>query len=78
MTDRPTNEEREALITGDGARALERDEAAELALLADLLADPSTWAEPSAGTRGCDRARGRECRADCDDAGDEHREPCAR
>ena len=71
MTDRPTNEEREALITGDGAGALEPDEAAELALLADLLADPSTWAEPSAGTRGRDRARGRECRADCDDAGDD-------
>jgi Anti-sigma-K factor rskA, C-terminal len=49
MTDRPTNEEREALIAGDRAGGLEPDEAAELALLADLLADPSTWAEPSAG-----------------------------
>ena len=49
MTDRPTNEEREALIAGDRAGALEPDEAAELTLLADLLADPSTWAEPDAG-----------------------------
>ena len=49
MTDRPTNEEREALIAGDRAGALEPDEAAELTLLADLLADPSTWAEPDPG-----------------------------
>jgi hypothetical protein len=49
MTDRPTNEEREALIAGDRAGELEPDEAAELGLLADLLADPSTWVEPSAG-----------------------------
>ena len=49
MTDSPTNEEREALIAGDRADALEPDEAAELPLLADLLADPSIWAEPSAG-----------------------------
>jgi hypothetical protein len=49
MTDRPTNEEREALIAGDRAGAPEPNEAAELTLLADLLADPSTWAEPSAG-----------------------------
>ena len=49
MSDVPTNEEREMLIAGDRADALEPDEAAELPLLADLLADPSTWAEPSAG-----------------------------
>jgi hypothetical protein len=49
MTERPTNEEREALIAGDRAGALEPDEAAELTLLADLLADPSAWAEPNAG-----------------------------
>ena len=49
MTDRPTNEEREALIAGDRAASLEPDEASELTLLADLLADPSTWAEPNAG-----------------------------
>ena len=48
MSDDPTNEEREALIAGDRMDALEPDEAAELPLLADLLADPSTWAEPSA------------------------------
>ncbi len=49
MTDRPTNEEREALIAGDQAGALGPDEVAELALMADLLADPSTWVEPDAG-----------------------------
>src|SRR5690349_9758626 len=49
MTERPTNEEREAMIAGERADALEPDEAAELARLADLLADPSTWAEPSPG-----------------------------
>jgi hypothetical protein len=49
MSDVPTNEEREALIAGDRAHALDPEEAAELPLLADLLADPSTWAEPSAG-----------------------------
>ena len=37
------------MIAGDRADALEPDEAAELALLADLLADPSTWAEPQPG-----------------------------
>ena len=47
MNDQHGNEEREALIAGE--RALQPDEAAELALLADLLADSSTWAEPSAG-----------------------------
>jgi hypothetical protein len=49
MTDGPTNEEREELIAGDRAGSLAPDEAAELALLADLLADPSTWAEPDPG-----------------------------
>jgi len=48
MTDRPTNEERESLIAGDQAGALGPDEVAELALMADLLADPSTWVEPNA------------------------------
>jgi hypothetical protein len=47
MTDDRPNDEREALIAGD--RRLEPDQAAELALLADLLADPSTWADPSPG-----------------------------
>jgi Anti-sigma-K factor rskA len=49
MTDGRTNEERKAMIAGDRAGALEPHEAAELELLADLLADPSTWAEPRAG-----------------------------
>jgi anti-sigma-K factor RskA len=49
MNDRPTHEEREALIAGERAGTLEPGEAEELALLADLLADPSTWSEPRAG-----------------------------
>src|SRR4051794_13420660 len=48
MTDYLSNEEREALIAGDRAGELEPDEAADVAFLAALLADPSTWAEPSA------------------------------
>lgn len=47
MNERRTNEDREALLAGDRAGELEPDEAAELALLADVLADPSIWAEPS-------------------------------
>ena len=49
MTDRPTNEEREKLIANSRGGALEPPEAAELPLLADVLADSSTWAEPGAG-----------------------------
>jgi Anti-sigma-K factor rskA len=49
MNERRTNEEREALLAGDPAGALDPEEAAELALLADVLADPSVWAEPSPG-----------------------------
>ncbi len=49
MTDDRTNDEREALIAGDRAQELEPDQAAELPLLANLLADPSTWADPSPG-----------------------------
>src|SRR3954447_8685027 len=49
MSERPTNDEREALIAGDRAGALDPDEAADVGLLAELLADPSTWAEPDAG-----------------------------
>jgi Anti-sigma-K factor rskA, C-terminal len=48
MNERRTNKEREALLAGDRAGALEPEEAAELALLADVLADPSLWTEPSA------------------------------
>jgi hypothetical protein len=49
MSDQPTRDEREALLAEGADRALEPEEASELALLADLLADPSTWAEPRAG-----------------------------
>jgi hypothetical protein len=49
MDERLTNEEREALIAEDRADALTPEQAAELPVLAGLLADPSTWAEPDAG-----------------------------
>jgi anti-sigma-K factor RskA len=49
MTDRPTNEERERLIADARGGPLDSREAAELPLLADVLADSSTWAEPSPG-----------------------------
>ncbi len=49
MTERPTDEERRKWIVGDRADSLDPDEAADLTRLTDLLADPSTWAEPSAG-----------------------------
>jgi len=46
MSERSTRKQREALIAGDQATPLSPDQAAELPLLADLLADPLTWAEP--------------------------------
>jgi anti-sigma-K factor RskA len=49
MTDRPTNEERERLIADARGGPLDSGEAAELPLLADVLADSSTWAEPGPG-----------------------------
>jgi hypothetical protein len=49
MTDPPTNEEREKLLADARGGALDPQEAAELSLLADVLGDSSTWAEPSAG-----------------------------
>src|SRR5262245_35378636 len=49
MTDRPTNEAREKQIADARGGALEPQEAAELSLLADILGDSSTWAEPRAG-----------------------------
>jgi hypothetical protein len=49
MNDRPTHEEREAVIAGDRADVLTPEERDDLALFADLLAEPGTWAEPSAG-----------------------------
>ena len=47
MNGHPTNEEREALIAGEAAKSLASGEADELSLLAGLLGDPSTWAEPA-------------------------------
>jgi len=49
MTDRPTNDEREKLLADARGGALEPEEAAELSLLADVLGDSSTRAEPGAG-----------------------------
>lgn len=49
MAERMSREEREALIVGDAAASLRADQAAEVTVLADLLADPSTWAEPRPG-----------------------------
>jgi hypothetical protein len=48
MTDGRTNEERRRRIA-DAGGALEPHQREELPLLADVLADSSTWAEPSAG-----------------------------
>ena len=52
MNGHPTNEDREALIAGDRAGSLDHEELADVALLARLLGDPSTWAEPPAGLEG--------------------------
>jgi anti-sigma-K factor RskA len=49
MNDRLSKQEREALLAGDRADALEAEDAAGLSLVADVLADGSTWAEPGAG-----------------------------
>jgi hypothetical protein len=49
MNGHPTNEEREALVAGERAGELTPGEAGELSLLAGLLGDPSTWAEPATG-----------------------------
>jgi anti-sigma-K factor RskA len=43
------NEEREKLLADARGGALDPQEADELSLLADVLGDSSTWAEPSAG-----------------------------
>jgi len=48
MNGHPTDEERETLIAGERAGTLAPAEAGELSLLAGLLGDPSTWAEPAA------------------------------
>ena len=49
MTDRPKNQEREKLIADAGDGVLEPRQTEELPLLADVLADSSTWTEPNAG-----------------------------
>ena len=49
MNDRRRHEDPEALIANEHLGALDDGEAADLPLLADLLADPSTWSEPRAG-----------------------------
>jgi hypothetical protein len=46
MTERISDDERRALLAGDRAGRLDPDEVAEIDVLVDLLADPSTWAEP--------------------------------
>jgi hypothetical protein len=48
MNEHLSRDEREALIAGERQGALGPDEAAEVGLLADLLASPSTWAQPPA------------------------------
>ena len=49
MTERPlTDAERRALLAGDDGEVAP-DATGEVALLADLLADPSTWIEPDPG-----------------------------
>ncbi len=48
MTERLTDAERRALLAGDDPDPLDPDAAAEVGLLADLLADPTTWVEPDA------------------------------
>jgi len=49
MTKRTSKADRWALITGGRTRPLVPSEATEVSLLADLLADPSTWVESRAG-----------------------------
>ena len=49
MNDRRRHEDGEALLANEHAGALDEGETADLPLLADLLADPSTWSEPEAG-----------------------------
>jgi len=43
------NEDSKKMFTDAWPESLDPDETADLTLLADLLADPSTWAEPRAG-----------------------------
>src|SRR5689334_14869328 len=48
MNDQTPEEQRRALIAGDRTD-IDPGDAEEIAMFADLLADPSTWAEPTAG-----------------------------
>jgi hypothetical protein len=47
MNERLSDEERQALIAEHASGPLAPDAANDLSLLSDLLADPSTWAEPA-------------------------------
>jgi hypothetical protein len=49
LSDRSTDDHREALIANEVVGELAPGDQDELALLAELLADESTWTEPSAG-----------------------------
>jgi hypothetical protein len=51
MNERLSKQEREALLAGEQAGALDPN-AANRSLIADVLADPSTWVEPDAGLEG--------------------------
>jgi len=48
MNERPAHTDRELLIAGDLIDCLHADELEDLSLLAELLADPATWAQPRA------------------------------
>src|SRR5258708_5316513 len=48
MTDRLTRREREALLADAAPEVLTDENAADVALLAELLAAPAAWAEPGA------------------------------
>ena len=47
MNEHPSNEERAALIAEHANGPLAPDAAEDLSIISDLLADPSTWAEPT-------------------------------
>ena len=49
MNDHEKNEDSKKMLADAWPGPLEREETADLTLLADLLADPATWAEPRAG-----------------------------
>jgi hypothetical protein len=49
MNERLTDAERRALLAGERDGSLDGEDAADLAIVADLLADPATWVEPDPG-----------------------------